>query len=95
MEVEKSDNKLVLTIEVPLEMSGDYTYGEGIWTAPAVCVRIDDHLGDYGLFHTQYLDYKDSLQATAPIAYFDSKKEALEVAERFNLSVEYAYTPTT
>lgn len=90
MNIIKQNDSLHITIDVPLTMSGEYTYGEGQWTAPAVCVWIDEKMEEYGLFHTQYLDYKDSLQATAPIVYFGSKEEALKTAEEFSLSVEYA-----
>ena len=72
-------------------MRGSVTYGEGEWIADSVIVRIDEHLDEYGLYHTQYLDYKDSLQATSPIAFFDSKEEAENAAKEHGLSIEYAY----
>lgn len=90
MEIKADKDNLYVSIVVPRHMSDAYTYGEGTWEAPAVCVYIDENLQDFGLFHTQYLDYKDSLQATAPIAHFNSKEEALKAAEDFNLSVFYA-----
>ncbi len=90
MEIKKERDNLILTITVPLSQSGKYTYGEGTWIMPALCVWIDDNLQDFSLNYTQYLDYKDSLQATSPIASFTSKEEALKAAEDFNLSVEYA-----
>lgn len=90
MKITANEDNLDISITVPRTMKGEYTYGDGEWTAPAVCIFIDDRMEEYGLFHTQYLDYKDSLQATAPIAYFDSKEEALKVASEFGLSVEYA-----
>jgi len=87
----KDDGKnLHISITVPRTQEGTDTYGDGTWVAPAVCVFIDEKREEYGLYHTQYLDYKDSLQATAPIAHFDSKKEALKAADEFELSVEYA-----
>ena len=92
MKITSSENSLHISITVPLTMEGKYTYGEGEWTAPAVCVFIDENIQEYGLFHTQYLDYKDSLQATAPIVYFDSKEEALKTAEEFGLSIQYAHS---
>jgi len=90
MKIETDGKALNISITVPLTMSGECTYGDGEWTAPAVCVYIDEKLQEYGLFHTQYLDYKNSLQATAPIAYFTSKEEALKASEDFGLSVQYA-----
>ena len=90
MEIKSDGKNLSISITVPLQMSGEYTYGEGEWTAPAVCVYIDENIEEFALFHTQYLDYKDSLQATAPIASFSSKEEALKAAKDFNLSVFYA-----
>jgi hypothetical protein len=91
MKITSDKDNLYISLTVPRTKKGTYTYGDGEWTAPAACIFIDDHTEEYGLFHTQYLDYKDSLQATAPIAYFDSKEEALSAAEEFGLSVEYAH----
>lgn len=71
-------------------MRGKDTYGDGEWEQDAVCVWIDEPRMDYSLNHTQYLDYKDSLQATNPIVYFKTMKEALAFAEKYDLMVEYA-----
>lgn len=75
---------------VPKTMTGANTYDEGTWEQDAVCVWIDEARLEYALCHTQYLDYKSSLQSTQPIIYFDEMKEALEFAEKYDLMVEYA-----
>ena len=94
MKITSSENNLHLSITVPLTMKGKYTYGDGEWTAPAICVFIDERVQEYGLFHTQYLDYKDgnNLQATSMIAAFDSKEQALSAAKEFGLSIQYAHS---
>lgn len=79
-------------ISVPKKMTGTYMYNEDeTWEQSAVCVWIDKDRGEYGLYHTQYLDYKDSLQATHPIVFFESIEEAIVFAKKNNLAVEYAY----
>lgn len=88
--ITKENDNLNISITVPLTMKGEYTYGDGEWEAPAVCIFIDEKRGEYGLFHTQYLDYKDSLQATAPIVFFDTKEEAMKVADDSSLPVQFA-----
>lgn len=88
--IEKVGDSLHIELSVPLTQRGKDTYGEGEWEAPAVCVYINERMEEYALYHTQYLDYKDSLQATAPIFHFDSREEAEKVAEEFNLPVEFA-----
>lgn len=89
----EATNAFEIHIVVPKTMRGTYTYGDesdGKWEQDAVCVWISDRTMEYGLFHTQYLDYKDSLQATSPIVYFETKEEALKFAEKHSLMVEYA-----
>ena len=87
MKITSDKDNLYLSITVPRTMKGEYTYGDGEWTAPAVCVHIDDNMDEYGLYFTQYLDYKDgnNLQATAPIAYFTTKQEALSAAKELRM----------
>ncbi len=89
MEIKKNGDKLEISIAVPLTITGHDTYGDGKWSAPGIVVGINKRLDEYALFHTQFLDYKDSLQATSPIAYFDSEEEALKVAEEFGLQVHH------
>lgn len=86
---DKETTTFHINLEVPRKMKGDYTYGEGQWEQDAVCVYIDKSREEYGLFHTQYLDYKDSLQATAPIIHFNSQKEAENFAVEYGLMIEY------
>ena len=92
MKIEADKDNLHISITVPRFMNGKHTYGDGEWTAPALCVYINEKTQEHGLFHTQYLDYKDSLQATWPVVYFSSKVEALKAAEDFGLSVMFAPT---
>lgn len=88
----KDTDEFVITLNVPRKMSGSYTYDEdNTWVQDAVCVWIDNSHYDYGLYNTQYLDYKDSLQATTPIIHFDSQKEAEEFAEKYKLMIEYGH----
>lgn len=88
--ITKKDDKLFITIEVPLKMKGTYMYDEGVeWEQDAVCICIDNRRGEYSLNHTDYLDYKDSLQATEPICHFDSEEEAKLTAKKFNLPIQY------
>lgn len=91
MTVEETEDELVITIRVPKMMKGTYTYGDGEWEEPAVCVWINSKQEDYSLNHTQYLDYKDSLQSTSPIIHFDNEQEAVMFAEKYNLPVEYSH----
>lgn len=89
MKLTKEGDNLEVSITVPLTISGPETYGEGEWTADGVVVVINEKMHEFALYHTQFLDYKGALQATAPIAHFDSKEEALKAAEEFDLSIEY------
>ena len=90
-EIKDAGDSLHISIVVPKTMRGTYTYDEEAeWEQPAVCVYINERTQEFGLYHTQYLDYKDSLQATSPICFFYTKKEAEEIAERFDLPVEYS-----
>lgn len=89
MEIKSDGKNLQISITVPLWMTGEYSYSYGKWEQPAVCIYINERMHEFGLFHTQYLDYKDSLQATAPIVHFDTREEALQVAEDFSLPVEF------
>ena len=80
-----------ISITIPRMQTGTYTYDEdSTWEEYNVCVWINDRWCDYSLNHTQYLDYKDSLQATSPIVYFDSKEEAEAFANEHHLPVQYA-----
>lgn len=88
---DESMEEFIVTLHIPHKMRGTYTYGDGEWETDAVCVWIDNSRYEFGLYHTQYLDYKDSLQATAPIFYFDNEKEALQLAEKYGLMVEYGH----
>lgn len=87
----KETDSFEIHIVVPKTMRGKETYGDGDWEQDAVCVWINEKHLEYALCHTQYLDYKDSLQATQPIVYFDTKEEALAFSEKYNLQVEYAH----
>jgi hypothetical protein len=91
MNIKKNGDNLEISITVPLTITGTGTYGNDEWSAPGVVVYIDRSRDEFALYHTQYLDYKDSLQATSPIAFFDSEEEALKVAKEFGLGVEYAF----
>ena len=87
----KDTDSFEIFITVPRTQRGHYTYDEGsIWEQDAVCVWIDDAHMDYSLNHTQYLDYKDSLQATQPICFFYSKEEAEAFGKEHSLMIEYA-----
>lgn len=78
-----------VTLEFKKEMSGTYMYDPDIeWTVDAVIVYINHDRYEYLLCHTQYLDYKDSLQATQPIIYFDNYEEAISFAEQYGLNIE-------
>ena len=71
-------------------MSGTYIYNEDEeWEQDAVCVFINNHSCEYSLNNTQYLDYKDSLQTTSPIIYFDDEQEAIDFAAKYKLMIEY------
>jgi len=89
-DVKYKKETFIVTLTFPRKMGGSYTYGEGKWEEDAVCIWIDEKRSEYSLNHTQYLDYKDSLQATSPIFYFDNKKEAENFAETYSLMTEYA-----
>lgn len=89
MKLTKNGDNLEISITVPLTITGSETYGDGEWQAPGVVVVINDQMHEYALYHTQFLDYKDALQATSPIAHFESKEEAIEAAEEFGLQVEF------
>lgn len=93
---DEATGEFVITLNVPRKMSGKYTLDSmaGIedgdtWEQDAVCVWIDNSRYDYGLYNTQYLDYKGSLQATSPIIHFDSEKEAEAFAVKYGLMIEY------
>lgn len=90
----KETDSFEISLSVPKTMRGTYTYGDesdGEWEQDAVCVWINEPHQEYGLFHTQYLDYKGALQATSPIIYFKTMREALLFAEEHNLMIEYAH----
>lgn len=89
MKITKQGENLHIEIDVPLTMKGTYMFDKDEeWEKPAICVRIKERYEEYSLNHMCYLDYKDSLQTTAPIVHFDSKEEVMEVARKFNLPVE-------
>ena len=90
MKIIKNGDNLEIGITVPLTITGGGSYDGPDWSAPGVVVYINENLEEYALYHTQFLDYKDSLQATSPIAHFDSKEEALKAAEEFGLNVQTA-----
>ena len=97
IEYNKETDEFLITITVPKTKRGKFTLDTMVgvndgpeWEADAVCVWVNDRWGEYALYHTQYLDYKDSLQATAPIIHFETKEEALKFAEEHNLMVEYS-----
>lgn len=82
-------DEFVINLHVPRTMRGKDTYGDGEWEQDAVCVWIDNSTQEFGLWNTVYLDYKDSLQATYPIIYFDSQQEAIDFATKHRLMIEY------
>ena len=83
-------DEFVINLHVPKTQRGTYTYDDDMeWEVDAVCVWIDNSRLEYGLFHTQYLDYKDSLQATSPIIFFDTQEEAERFAKTHSLMIEY------
>lgn len=93
----EQDETFEIHITVPRYQSGVNTiesmYDEpnpSTWTADNVCVWIRPSHLEFALSLTQYLDYKDSLQATQPICYFDSQKEAEAFAEKYGLMIEYS-----
>lgn len=90
---DEATDEFVINLHVPKTMRGTcYPYeddGEQ-WEQDAVCVWIDNSRFEYGLYHTQYLDYKDSLQATSPIIFFDTQEEAERFAKTHSLMIEYS-----
>lgn len=95
--IEATDDFFTVTLTIPRKLTGRYTLDlmAGIedgdtWEEDAVCVWINNAWDEYALHHTQYLDYKGSLQATNPIFHFDSQKEALDFAHKYGLMVEYS-----
>lgn len=87
-----SENCFEVYMKIPRKQTGVHSLDESIkWEEDAVCIYINENMEEYGLFHTQYLDYKDSLQATQVITFFDSKQEALNFADKYNLMIEYSY----
>jgi hypothetical protein len=89
---DESKDEFVITLHVPKHMEGTYTYDPDItWQQTAVCVFINNSHEEYTLSHTQYLDYKDSLQATQSIIYFDTQKEAEDFAHEHGLMIEYSH----
>lgn len=87
MNIAKNGDNLEISIVVPLTIKGPDTYGDGEWTADGVVVVINDKMHEYALYYTQFLDYKDSLQATAPIAHFETKEEAEKAAKDLGLCI--------
>lgn len=87
----KETDTFEIHISVPRMQSGTYTYDEdSTWEEYNVCVWINEKHEDYSLNYTQYLDYKDSLQATSAIVHFDTKEEAEAIAREHNLPVKYS-----
>lgn len=91
-EFDEEKQEFIITLRIPMYQSGEYTYGDGVWSQDSVCVYIDKKYCEYTLNHLNYLDYKDSLQTGGPILHFDSEQEALKFAEDYKLMVEYART---
>ena len=88
MKITKNGDNLEVSITVPLTITGSVTYGEGEWSAEGVVVVHERKSDQWALYHTQFLDYKDALQATMPIAYFESEEEARKAAEEFDLQIQ-------
>lgn len=87
----KETDELVITVRLPMHQNGTYTYDETMtWEVPALCVYINSKYCEYTLNYLMYLDYKDSLQATASILHFDTQKEAEEFAKKHKLLIEYS-----
>lgn len=85
------EEEFVVTMHIPRTMTGTYVYDKDrVWEQDAVCVWIDNSRYEYGLYNTQYLDYKDSLQATSPIFHFDSQTQAEAFAAKYGLMIEYS-----
>lgn len=89
IEFNEQKQALIVTFDLPLKQSGDYTYGDGRWTVDALCVHINKKFCEYTLNHAIYLDYKDSLQTGYPIFTFDSEEEGVQFAKDYNLMVTY------
>jgi hypothetical protein len=90
---DSSSDQFIVTMVIPKHMTGTYTYDETEeWKMPAVSVFIDRKFSEYSLNNTMYLDYKDSLQSTSPILYFDDEHEAVSFAEKHGLMVEYSHS---
>lgn len=83
-----------VTMEIPLWMTGNYTYmfddelGPE-WKQHAVCVFVNRKWGEYSLNETIYLDYKDSSQTGRAILFFENEDEAVEFGKKHNLMVEF------
>ena len=87
MRIIKNGDNLEVSITVPLTITGPDTYGDGEWSAPGVVVVYEQKIDEWALYHTQFLDYKDALQPTMSIAYFESEEEARKVADEFGLQI--------
>lgn len=84
--IEEKDGVLHISLTIPKWMTGTYQYDEEKkYKVPAVCVVINKDHDEYYLSHTMYLDYKDSLQSTQPIFYFDTEEEAREFVEKYKV----------
>lgn len=88
----EDSDEFVITLVIPKTQRGTYMLDpEHTWEQDAVCVWVDKSIQEYALSQTQYLDYKDSLQATQPIIYFDTEEEALTFAKEHKLMVEFSH----
>ena len=87
----KETDAFEVHLTIPRTQRGSYTYDDDVtWEQDAVCVCINDRMMDYSLNYMHYLDYKDALQATRPIIFFDSKEEAEAFAKNHKLMIEYS-----
>ena len=81
-----------VSMKIPRFQRGSYTYDEDReYCVDNVSVFLDDDIHQYGLYKATYLDYKNSLQSTTPIFFFDTKEEAVEFAKKYNLMIETMY----
>lgn len=81
MKITKENNEMV--VRIPLTQKGEYTYGEGTWEQDnLVGIVVKPNKGsddeEFYFAFTQYLDYKDDLQETAPAVYYYPKGDTFE-----------------
>ena len=87
----KKSGKFKITIEFPRNHSGAYTYSpKEKWTMPFLTVLINKKSGDGTLNTNNYLDYKNSLQASSNVLYFFEDSEGAEAfAKKYGINIEY------